>query len=184
MTTEQAPAKRRRGFETSADMVRSLLVVVAIVAVVVALRVEPNSGPTVRRFDYSGVVQQARIQAPYDVLAPVGLPRAWRATSGRAGADDGSGSVTWHLGFVTPSGDYAGIEQSNGAPVRVLARVSGGASPAGRVVIRSATWRRVTGGDPEPKALVLEGQSVTTVVAGRATWRELRTLAASLRGGS
>ena len=184
MTTEEAPAKRRRGFETSADMVRSLLVVVAIVAVVVALRVEPNSGPTVRRFDYSGALQQARTQAPFGVLAPVGLPRSWRATSGRVGADDGSGSVTWHLGLVTPSGDYAGLEQSNGNLVRVLTRVSGGASPAGSVVINGVTWRRVRGGDPEPKALVLEGPSVTTVVAGRATWRELRTLAASLRGAS
>ncbi len=51
------------------------------------------------------------------------------------------------------------------------------------MVIGSATWRRVEGGDPEPRALVLERDDVTTVVAGSAGWAELRELAASLQVG-
>jgi len=50
-------------------------------------------------------------------------------------------------------------------------------------VIGGATWRRVEGGDPEPRALVLERNHVTTVVAGSAGWAELRELAASLQVG-
>ena len=180
MTTGDGRAKRR-GFETTGDMVRSLLVVLVLVFVVVALNVQRHPDSEVRRFDYSGVFSQARGQASYDVLAPIGLPDAWVPTSARttrAGA-----AVTWHVGFVTPADDYAALEQSDGNPATFVRQVADGGDRAGSVVIGTATWRRVEGGDPEPRALVLERDAVTTVVAGNAGWAELRELAASLQVG-
>lgn len=181
--TETAPApdpapSRRRGRETAADMVRSLLVVLVLVFVVVALNAQPEPDAEVRRIDYSGALDQARDRAPYDVLAPVGLPRAWRATSARTGrAGD---AFTWHIGFVTPRGDYAALEQSDGGPEGFLDHLVGDADAAGTVRIGGVSWRRLEGGEHAPRALVLDAEPVTTVVAGGATWRELRALAAAL----
>ena len=171
-------ARRRRGRETAADMVRSLLVVLVLVFVVVALNAQPEPDQEVRRFDYTAVLAQAREQAPYDVLAPVGLPRSWRATSARTGRD--GDAFTWHLGLVTPQDDYAAVEQSDGDPEGFLDHVVGAADAAGTVQIGGATWRRLEGGEHEPRALVLDAAPVTTVVAGGASWRELRALAAAL----
>jgi hypothetical protein len=179
-TTGEGKAKRR-GFETTGDMVRSLLLVLVLVFVVVALTVRPHPDSVVHRFDYSGVFDQAREQARYDVLAPIGLPDAWVPTSARTTRS--GAAVTWHVGFVTPDDDYAALEQSDGSPAAFVRRFSGGGTPVGNLAIGSATWRRVEGGDPEPRALVLERDNVTTVVAGSAGWGELRELAASLQVG-
>ena len=181
MTTTGEGKAKRRGFETTGDMVRSLLLVLVLVFVVVALTVRPHPDSVVHRFDYSGVFDQAREQARYDVLAPIGLPDSWVPTSART-ARSGT-AVTWHLGFVTPDDDYAALEQSDGSPAAFVRQFSGGGERAGNVVIGSATWRRLEGGDPEPRALVLERDDVTTVVAGSAGWGELRELAASLQVG-
>lgn len=181
MTTTGDGKAKRRGFETTGDMVRSLLVVLVLVFVVVALNVQPHPKSEVRRFDYTGVFSQAREQAPYDVLAPIGLPDSWVPTSART--TRAGGAVTWHVGFVTPDDDYAALEQSDGNPAAFVRQFSEGGDRAGTVLIGTATWRQVEGGDPEPRALVLERSAVTTVVAGNADWAELRELAASLQAG-
>ena len=181
MTTTGDGRAKRRGFETTGDMVRSLLVVLVLVFVVVALNVQRHPDSEVRRFDYSGVFSQARGQASYDVLAPIGLPDAWVPTSART--TNAGPAVTWHVGFVTPADDYAALEQSDGNPASFVRQFADGGDGAGSLVIGRATWRRVEGGDPEPRALVLERDTVTTVVAGNAGWAELRELAASLQVG-
>lgn len=178
--TEQQPT-RRRGRETVGDMVRSLLVVLVLVAVVVALRGGDGSERETRPLDYSGTLASVRDRAPYEVLAPIGLPDTWVPTSARGGR--AGEAVTWHLGFVTPAGDYAGLEQSDGDPEAVVASVAEDGSDAGSTRIGGASWRRVEGGSPEQRALVLESDAVTTVVAGGASWAELRELARSLQAG-
>ena len=50
---EQPAPRRRRGFESAGDMVRSLTVVLVIVLVVVALNLRQDPDSPVRRFDYS-----------------------------------------------------------------------------------------------------------------------------------
>ena len=47
--------------------------------------------------------------APYPAVAPVGLPASWQpVSSGLAlGGANGAGTVTWHLGYMTPGGSGA-----------------------------------------------------------------------------
>ncbi len=182
--SEQTPAAPRsgRGRQTVGDMVRSLLVVLVLVFVVVALNARDESGSTLRPLDYRGALAQARDTAPYEVLAPVGLPTTWVPTSART-ARVGD-AVAWHLGLVTPAGDYAGVEQSDGDPEAVVATVAADGRRAGTVTISGLQWRRVEGGRPERRALVLDGDAVTTVVAGGAAWQELELLARSLQAGA
>ncbi|MGZ4609245.1 MAG: DUF4245 domain-containing protein [Actinomycetes bacterium] len=176
-----APPGRKRGRETIRDMVLSLSVVLGVVFVV--LLVGMRGGPptqTVHEVGYTAQLVQAREAASYDVLAPVGLPPGWKATSVRGLTTDGT--VTWHLGFVTPHGRYAALEQSAGAAQPFVDDFADGAKAAGRSPIGGHVWQRIEGGRPERRALVLHGTGVTTVVAGGASWGELETLARSLRG--
>jgi hypothetical protein len=181
-TPPPPPRSRGRGRQTVGDMVRSLVLVLVAVFVVLALTVRQHPDREVRRYDYTAALEQARQQAPYDVLVPMGLPDAWTATSARVGRD--GDAVTWHLGLVTPDGDYAGLEQSNGRPQTLVSSVAADAEPAGTVTIDGLRWRKLDNGRPERRALVLEGEAVTTVVAGGASWRDLRTLADALDAGS
>jgi uncharacterized protein DUF4245 len=161
-------------------MLRSLAVVLVVVAAVVWLTARDEPRDPVKVVDYAGSVTQAREVAPYDVLAPAGLDKRWRATSVRVERD--GDAVTWHLGFVTPRNSYAGLEQSDGDATKFVEEFATGARPVGQVRLGDLTWQRVEGGKPEPRALLLRGKGVTTVVAGGAPWAELDALARALRG--
>ena len=178
MTEPESTPPRRRGFGSAGDMVRSMGVIVVIVLVIFIVQIRNDPSP-VRRVSISGALKVARSQAPYAVAGPVGLPRTWRATSVRFGGD--GAPTSWHIGYVTPDGDYAALEQGPGNDGSVLDRVSDRGSSAGSVDINGVTWKRVQGGSPEPRALVRTGTGPATVVAGRATWTELGELAAAGR---
>jgi len=172
------PGDKPRVRASAGDMVRSLVVVLAVIAVILLLNARDERG-TVRDLDFAGPLAQARQAASYDVLGPVGLGDEWRATSVRLPLEDGG--LTWHIGFVTPRGDYAGLEQSDGpAPGKFVDRFAEGSRPTGDVRIGERTWQRREGGDPEPRALVLRTATSTVVVAGTAQWPELEELAGSL----
>ena len=174
------PGDKPRNRASAGDMVRSLAVVGAVVAVILLLNARDERA-VVREVDYAAPLTQARDAASYDVLGPAGLSEQWRATSVRLPAEDGG--FTWHVGFVTPRGDYAGLEQSDGPPAREFVdRFAEGSRVTGDVRVGARTWQRREGGEPEPRALVLRDSASTTVVAGTAGWPELEELARSLRG--
>jgi Protein of unknown function (DUF4245) len=175
-----APAPRARGRETVGDMVRSMALVLVVVAVVVLLTLRHEPGEKVTRVDFSEMLAQARSAASYDVLAPVGLDKAWIATSARA--DSEGNAVTWHLGFVTPDGHYAAVEQSDGSAAGLLAEHVQGASRSGTRTVLGVPWQQLVGGQPEPRALETRGTGVTTLVTGNASFAELAQLAGALRG--
>jgi hypothetical protein len=179
--TPTTRGKRPRGFETAGDMVRSLALVLVVVAVVFLLAGRDEPGRKVTALDFTAQLDAARAQAAYDVLAPVGLGPGWKATSAR-GSTEGT-AVTWHLGLVTPADDYAAVEQSDGARSTFLDRFVSGSDRAGSVTIDGLTWRRLEGGEPERRALLRTSGAATTLVAGSASWGELRRLAASLQPG-
>lgn len=175
------PARRARGRESVGDMVRSMSLVLVVVAAVFLLTLRDEPRQTVHRVDYSEQLQEARQVASYDVLAPVGLGDGWKATSVRA--DNVGGATTWHIGFVTPDEHYAAVEQSGGPVTAFLDGFVEGATRSGRVSVSGASWQQLAGGAPEPRALVLRGSGVTTLVTGSASFAELRQLASALRGG-
>jgi Protein of unknown function (DUF4245) len=176
-----APAPRPRGSQTVGDMVRSMSLVLVVVAVVVLLTLRNDPKEKIQRVDYTEQLQEARRVAAYDVAAPVGLGDRWKATSARS--DNTEGVVSWHLGLVTPAEHYAAVEQSDGPEAGFVNGFVAGASKAGVVTISGAQWQRLEGGKPELRALVLRGHDVTTMVTGSASFTELRTLASALRGG-
>ncbi|MDQ1641230.1 MAG: hypothetical protein QOJ90_581 [Actinomycetota bacterium] len=159
---------------------RSLAIVLAVVAVVLMLSTRDHAA-VVTTVDPAVSLAEARSQAGYPVLAPVGLGTRWRPTSVRVRRN--GAALEWHIGYVTPRGDYAGLEQSDGPPGVFLDGFASGGKPTGVVRIGDRSWRRLEGGRPEPRALLLREGPVTTLVVGGAAWSELDALAAALRTG-
>ena len=176
--TQQRAAQVSRGRKTVGDMVRSLAVVLVLVGVIVAFNVVQEPDELVPQVDYPAALAEARLQATYDVLDPEPLPAGWRISSARTDAS-GDG-VHWHVGMVTPSEEYAALEQSDGDRDALLDEVAAGGRSAGTVQVAGQPWRRLEGGEPEEHALVRAEDGVTVLVAGSASWRELRELAASV----
>ena len=169
---------RIRGFETLGDMVRSLAVVFLFVAFLLVLTPRRHFD-AVKEIDYTAELRAARTSAPYDVLAPVGLPDRWRATSARLEREDDA--VTWHLGFVTPQDEYAALAQSDGDPLDFLDRQTNSGTLLGSVEVDGVQWQRYYRQAKNARALVRTSGEALVVVAGTAQFAELQELAAALR---
>ena len=174
------PAARRRAglLKSAGDMTRSLAVIVAIIVGVLLLI--PRTNQVVQpATDVASAAQGAAGRAGFALAVPQGLPGGWRSTSARLqrGTD---GVLTWHVGYVTPQGRYAGFEQA-GSPTAnwestqvTDGREQGSVSVAGSSwLVRSRTDRGVT-------SWVLRAPGRTTIVTGTAERAELAELAASL----
>lgn len=159
-------------------MVRSMLVVLALVGILVGFNAARQPGSMLKTLDYPAAIEAAQPGVDYRLAGPRPLPPGWKVTSARTGNDEGA--VTWHLGMTTAGQAYAAVEQSDGPASRLLGSVSEGGRRAGTVVVEGREWVRREGGSPEPRVLVSTVDGVTTALVGTASWRELERLAAAL----
>lgn len=128
--------------------------------------------------DFSSELATARADAPFDVLAPHPVPPGWRATS--VNWDGQGASATWHLGFLTPAGEYVGLEQGNAPAAEFIRGHTSADSPGQPVRIGGQQWQSLSSTDGTEHALLRSQGSVTTLVTGTASPAELETFAASL----
>jgi Protein of unknown function (DUF4245) len=155
-----------------------LLAFVIIVAVPLP---HASSPPAV---SYQGDLAAMTRAARYPVLAPSGLPLSWSpVSSGVAlGGANGAGTATWHLGYVTPSGALASMEESDAAAARFIRRMTNGGTAVAPVQVAGRAWRAsTTPGRGQRSLYETDVAGATIVITGNASWDELRTLAASLR---
>jgi hypothetical protein len=170
---------KKRGTEVISDMLRSLAVV-GIVIVPLWLLIPHHAKQTVTRIDYSTALSQARRLSTHPVLAPAALPSGWTATSVSLAGGNGK-PIVFHIGFVTPAGDYAAIEESDGPQPGYLVTLLGNTPKGlGDVRVGALAWRSLRGADGRV-ALVRPSTPPTVVVTGTAALPELVTLALSLR---
>ncbi|WP_345709810.1 DUF4245 domain-containing protein [Kitasatospora paranensis] len=166
-----------RGRQTVRDMILSMLAV-GFVGFFGYLFIPHSGGDGVHQVDYRVALASAKRAAPYPVLAPQGLSGHWRATSVQY-SKDSQGNAVWHLGFVTPSGKYAAVEQSDGSQNTVLAAVVPHGEPDGSAAVAGQDWQRYQG---RPyRGLSRQTGSATTVVTGSASYDELAQLAGALK---
>jgi hypothetical protein len=157
-------------------MVFSLAAIAVPIAFIVVIYPH-HAGDPVHVVSYSADLRQVSTLAPFPVEAPQGLSPMWRPTSD--GYTPTPDDATWHIGFVTPLGAYAALEQTSGSAQPLLDADAAGVSPAGNVSINGVDWRRYTGGKHNALVRVM-GPHDTVIVAGSAGLPELRDLAASL----
>ena len=105
--------------------------------IVVAVPVPHAAEPVT--ISYSGDLAALARLAPYPAVAPAGLPASWQpVSSGLAvGGANGAGTVTWQLGFMTPDGALAALEETNASAAAFIRRMTNdgtaaGPGPAGR----------------------------------------------------
>ncbi|MBS2962437.1 DUF4245 domain-containing protein [Actinocrinis puniceicyclus] len=172
---------------TVRDMVLSLLVIAVPIAVVLVLK-PSKAGNPVHVMDtgsYQSELSAARAAEPFTVLAPAGLPADWKLTSAYY-QPAGSGAADWHVGYLTPGGGYATLEQTTEPLSGYLSDQHSNASPDATVQIAGATpnvWQRYSGTTPGGLRTLLSAQDgkSTVIVAGSAPLAELERLAAALR---
>jgi hypothetical protein len=167
----------RAGLRTLGCLLGAALVIVAVPA---PHDVQP---PTV---SFRADLAKLTAVAPYLAVAPAGLPGSWRpVSSGLAlGGGNGPGTVTWHLGYLTPGGSLASVEESNAGAAGFVRRMTndGVALPPVRLGPGTGrTWSRSVTRARGQRSMYVSGAGFTVVVTGNASWAELGELAASLR---
>lgn len=163
-------------------MVRSVLVLVALLAVVVVYQrfYSARDRDYTPPVDVGAALVQARDVAPFDVLAPADLPPGWTATSVRY--TPGS-SPRWHVGWVTPTQEYVGLEQADVPAEELVQQVAAGTTPAGEVDVAGTTWQLRTDQQRGETTLVRADGDGAVLVTGSASQAELEQLAGALRAG-
>lgn len=167
-----------RGRQTVRDMILSMLAIGGVVFVGY-LFIPHSEGSGLKAVDYRSSAASAKRAAPYPVLAPEGLTDRWKATSVEYNRDKKRPDA-WHLGFLTPAGQYAAVEQSLEPREKAITDAAAGAkAEGGTTTIGGQEWQRYQG--TSYRALVVQSGSATTVVTGTAGWDELTEFARSLR---
>jgi hypothetical protein len=178
-TLPQPRRGRGGGSRTVADMIRSLLVVGAIVVVIVLIVPRPSSvsQPPV---DVVGTAQGAASDAHFTLAVPQGLPVDWKPTAASllTSVDD---VQTWHVGYQTSSGQYAAVEQAKDVTTNWVRNNSGGGTAVGQQVVGTTTWTQLLHKNRLQRSLLLNDGALTYLVTGTASWSELAQLAESLR---
>jgi len=167
----------------AANMLRSLGPLVLLCLAIVAFT-KWRQGPEerVQTVDPASTVQLAAARAGYPVQAPAGLAAGSRTTSARtdAGSARPGGPVTLEIGYLTPLQQYAGFVESDDPGAQPVRAVLSGATPHGSVDIAGNAWTRsaTTRGETVLSRTV---GSVTLLVTGSATEKELETVAGAVR---
>lgn len=171
--TETAAPPRPRRRQTAADMLRSMLVVLAGVLALVLLAPTPGE-PLRQPVDVAGTAQQAGDQAA--VVVP-DVPDGWTPNAVRFAPRGDDRVPTWHVGYVTPSGAYAGLEAAEDPPQRWLDDVTTQGEEVGAVAVGGVQWLELVSPDGGRRSLVSQDTGVTRVVTGTAPLDELVVLA-------
>jgi Protein of unknown function (DUF4245) len=136
--------------------------------------------PTAVPISYQGDLVKFRRVAPHPVLAPRPLPAGWQPVSSRLTVVPG-GAVSWHLGFVTPSGQLASLEESSERPAQFILRMTNDGNMLPGVQSGGKWWSRRWRPDKDQRSMYRSAPGACTiVVTGTAGWQELSVLADSL----
>jgi len=152
-------------------------------AIIVAAVPIPHAAEPVTVSYRSDRAELARL-APYPAVAPVGLSASWQPVSSRltVGGAYGTGTITWHLGFMLPDGSLASLEESNASATAFIRQMTNSGTTLGPVDLAGQTWTLSSAPSRGQRSMYFTSAAgFTIVVTGDATWAELRKLASALR---
>lgn len=163
-----------------ANMIRSLLVIGAILAVLILVVVRPSSVSQPPVEVESAATAVAR-DSGWPIERPVGLPEGWEATAVR-NVRSTDGLRTWHAGYQTPAGNYVALEQTKDASQEWVTAQTSRAPVVGKVQAAGRSWVKYDRDTKVQRSLVHEdgAEGLTTIVTGTGTWEELIAFAEHL----
>jgi Protein of unknown function (DUF4245) len=161
-STPSPPARGTRG--TVADMIRTMLVVLAAVAVIWALVPRPDRvvQPSA---DVAGAAAAASEQLGFTPLIPQGLPAGWLPTEAavRTAAD---GIKEFHIGYTSSQGQ-AGVEQATRLTQRWLEINDSGGRTTGSIVIDGLRWAELDTAERQQTSLLLSRTNQVILVTSK-----------------
>lgn len=184
MSTQPSPRSSISSYAAGsvANMVRSLLVVAAIVGVLIAVvpRTNSVSQPPV---EVAGIAREVARESGWPIVAPAGLPEGWKPTSVRyvRGTD---GLMTWHVGYQSPAGRYVAVQQTRDATDGWVEAQTNRARRTGEVQAAGRTWVTFERAPKVQRSMLWrssDAADLTTLVTGTGTFEELGEFAESLR---
>lgn len=159
-------------------MIRSLLVVLALVVGLIALvpRVDEVKQPPV---DAAGAVAFAVKETRLPLLFPQPVPDGWSATQARYAVF--AELPTWQVGWTTPAGSFVGIKQAVAVTLSWIDAATVKSSVSGSQQIAGRTWevrvdehKQTHLVSAEPVTTATGSATMTTVVSGTGGLDELR----------
>ncbi|HEY0905120.1 MAG TPA: DUF4245 family protein [Marmoricola sp.] len=171
-----------------AGMAGALIVVVVLVLLWFGFRAltSENEPTPVRTVDWQAWVKSGRAEHQLLTFAPTRLPAGWRATSvDYAGGRD----AHWHVGMLTDTGRYVGIEESTSSTDDLVEQYIDEEAERGEdVVVDGQTWQTWTddGGDYAlARSVEVGGRPYESVlVGGSAPAADIRDFVETLTTGS
>jgi hypothetical protein len=132
--------------------------------------------------DYADVAKGFGTVTHHAAVVPVRLPASWRANAARLTRATGAIGTCLHIGWATPGSLFAGLDECDGAPDRLVHSVLGsrGAAVRGTRGIGGSEWQTRVSQRGE-QAVTRSFGAVFVVVTGSATDAQLSLLASSLR---
>ena len=155
---------------------------VAAATVLVVAVPAPHAAEPVTISYRSDLAKLTRL-ASYPVVAPQDLPATWQPVSSglAAGGANGAGTVTWQLGYATPDGALATLEETNAPAASFVQRMTNSGTTLGPVQVNGRAWTLASTPARGQRSMYVTGADrLTLVVTGNASWAQLRQLAASL----
>lgn len=170
----QTPTKSHYSMGSTPNMVRSLVVIGALMALIwfMTPRVNTLGGPVV---DVHGTALGVVEQSGWPISEAVDLPEDWKTTSARyvKGTD---GLMTWHAGYQAPSGNYVAVEQTRDATRGWVEAQTNRARRIGELQAAGTTWVKYERGGKVQNSLVdrrTGAGELTTLLTGTGTFEEL-----------
>ena len=181
--SQTANPRTQRSF---AGMAGALIVVFLIVVGLVWIRSTGQRPTPVPTADWTAWVKAGRAEQGLSLFAPARLPRGWRATSAHytSGSDP-----RWHLGLLTDTGKYVGVEESRASTRDLVEQYVDTAAVRGTdVTVGGQPWQTWTdsGGDYAlVRSVDVGGRPYESVlVGGSASPTAVRDFAATLTSGT
>jgi len=164
------------------DLVRSLGIVLVLVAVVVLLVARHDSPP--KTVDAAPLLVAARSDAGFAVVDPAGAPDGWRLTSARYLPTSSETGAQWHLGWETEAETYAAVDQGVRPAADVVTELVRDATRTGDGTGAWSGWAHWAGSRPGWQAYTIETGDApghgTVVLYGSSTDEQLLELRAAL----
>ncbi|MGJ3507545.1 DUF4245 domain-containing protein [Enemella sp. A6] len=185
-------ANRPRGRETLGDMIRSMaLLVLPVLGLLALITVVPEDDENINPVDWQPILAQAREAAPYQVLAPVGIPEGpgqWMArharwTTSAESIPDDVGGNHWMLAFLDPGRTYIALHQTDAPALPTMQKLTREGVRDGEQQIGGRTWEQRVSPDDRTRALVWQDGEVITVVVGDTGYEQLAAFVSTLTTG-
>jgi hypothetical protein len=139
-------AAKRRARQTVRNLLLSLLVSFAMVAIIV-IAVPRDESNRIPKVDYAKIAAQVEDSTDYDVVAPE-LPEGWWVSNAKWTPANNGAVANWTLSFIGPNNQFVGMTQAWDINATWLfTQLGEGAAP--NVQQFGADWWQYT--VPEPK---------------------------------